>query len=128
MINELIKKTFQQVASKVHTHTQGKRMIVRSSCICRVPQPRLWPHFTLVLYKVISLGQVLTGVLINALQPWRGNQCLTCVLEEYGTASGFDPPQPKLGSQFTVLLGPGWSAKWMHIHTHTHTQYISLFL
>ena len=41
-----------------------------------------------------------------------GTQSPTCALAEYGTASGLVHPQPKPGSRFTVLLVPGWDAKW----------------
>ena len=36
-----------------------------------------------------------------------GNQGPTCALVEYGIARGFVHPQPRLGSQFTVLLRSG---------------------
>ena len=41
-----------------------------------------------------------------------GTQSPTCTSAELGTASGLVLPQPKPGSQFTILLGPGLGAKW----------------
>ena len=41
-----------------------------------------------------------------------GTRSPTCTPVELGTVSGLVPPQPKPGSQFTILLGPGLGAKW----------------
>ena len=41
-----------------------------------------------------------------------GTQSPTCTSVELGTANGLVLPQPKPGSQFTILLGPGLGAKW----------------
>ena len=41
-----------------------------------------------------------------------GARSPTCISVELGTASGLVLPQPKPGSQFTILLGPGLGAKW----------------
>ena len=55
--------------------------------------------------KLLELNQVLAGELTYAFQPWCGHPSPTCVLVQYGTASGLVHPQ------FTVLPGPGWGAK-----------------
>ena len=34
-------------------------------------------------------------------------------LAEYGSAGGLVHPQPKPGLQFTLLLEPGWGARYM---------------
>ena len=44
-----------------------------------------------------------------------GTQSPTCTSVELGTASGLVLPQPKPGSQFTILLGPGLGAKWRNM-------------
>ena len=54
-----------------------------------------------------------------------GTRSPTCTSEELGTASGLVFPQPKPGSPFTILLGPGLGAKWRNndvfiLHTYTH--------
>ena len=41
-----------------------------------------------------------------------GTRSPTGALVEYGTASGLAHPLAKSAPQFTVLVGPGWGAKW----------------
>ena len=41
-----------------------------------------------------------------------GTRSPTCTPVELGTANGVVLPQPKLGSQFTILLGPGLDTTW----------------
>ena len=61
----------------------------------------LWDYGP-VLYKVLELGQVLTGTLTCAFHTRGGHsKSHMCLGGKYGIASGLVHPQ------FTVLLGPG---------------------
>ena len=53
----------------------------------------------LVLDKLLKLGQALAGALTMSLHCGVGTGSPTCI-------------QPKPGSQFTILLGPGLGTKW----------------
>ena len=103
-------------------------------------QVLLWGTLGPALDKLLEPGQVLAGTLAYAFQPWCGQPKSTCALVEYGTASGLVHSQPKPGSQFSVLIRPGWGSKWRrfflqwylvamwlhghHTNTHTHTDRI----
>lgn len=98
----------------VVTWTNKKWTNVRSCHFWSRPPSQGWGPRALLqgnsgpaLDKLLEPGQELAGALAMPSNYGVGTRSPTWALVKYSTASGLVHPQPKPGSQFTILLGPG---------------------